>query len=336
MQNATISLGVDRISSILTYAGTDALLAYLSVETFKHFEDKYCNFNLLGNFSLIKSEKVWLESMDKLVEMKLATACGNYYITRTTLNDWQEFAKKNTPKSLQFNGFIVFNMTELYKNSDTKTRLKDLIYLTIRENVVKDRNYSREFVKDLTGFDKEAQKRIEERNSDIVEVIGDQFKPISKFDKVDDKKPIFPGHFVPSQLKCIRVSNKNSSCRVIQSGNKVKIKPLNLSYFKVGKRFNDSCKRDEVKSMKGNNESCNRGKVVSRKIVPKNSLQWNDFDMVIDSSRDFENYSDQKLVHKNDRRKSSWKNFKTMNYSKIMVLDQNGSLKTLGESINHR
>ena len=151
---------------------------------------------------------------------------------------------------------------------------------------------------------------------------------------MDEKKPIFPGHFVPSQLKCVKVNHKNSNCNVIQHGNKIKIKPLNLSYFKVGKRFNDSCKRDEVKSAKGINNPCNRGEVISRKIVPKNSLQWNDFDMVIDSSRDYGNHYVQGFVSKNDRRQSSWKKFKSLKFEKIMVLNHNGSLKTLGESIN--
>lgn len=303
MQDATIRIGLDRISSILNYAGTDGLLAFLSVETFKYFEDRYASFELMKkHYSLIKNENDWTKAMDKLVEMKLANNMQKYYITVKKLNNWKEWATTHTPKSLEFNGFIIFNMHEFYKKVHKKVDLKDLIYLTIRENVVKEKTYSRGFVKDLTGLSAEEQKKIEERHPDLVEVVGNQYVPISKETKVDSNKPIFPGEFVPSKFKCKRNSPRFSNCKIIQSGNKVKIKNLNLSYFQVGKRFNNSCKREKVKNP-----------------------------IVIDSSKTFQQ-SNGNYIHQNDYKLP--KLFINIIPENVIVLDEKGYVKSLKNSIN--
>jgi len=303
MQEATIRIGLDRISSILNYAGSDGLLAFLSVETFKYFEDRYASFELMKeHYSLIKNENDWTNAMNKLVEMRLANNLQKHYITISKLNGWKEWAKTHTPKSLEFNGFIIFNMCEFYKRMQRKIDLKDLIYLTIRENVVQDKNYSRGFVKELTGLSSEEQKKIEERHPDLVEVVGNQFVPVSKQTKVDDDKPIFPGVFVPTHFKCKSVTPKFSNCKTIQSGNKVKIKNLNLSYFQVCKRFNNSCKREKVKNP-----------------------------IVIDSSKTFHNAIGN-YIHKNDYNLP--KLFNNITPENVVVINEKGYVKSLRNSIN--
>ena len=126
-----LRLDVKLVSSMMNHAGYKCLLNYLSLETYKKIvKDEYVNFNKIGKYSFINDEKTWIHFMDKLVELKLAVKNGNSYITRSKLTEWRKYMEENQKHCTRFNGYLHFDMTQLYIKKDHED-LKDLIYLSI-------------------------------------------------------------------------------------------------------------------------------------------------------------------------------------------------------------
>jgi hypothetical protein len=166
-----LRLDLSLVSSILNHAGFQGLLNYISLETYKKLvRDEYVNYTKFQAYSFM-DEKSWVTHMEKLVEMKLAVKTSDHYITRSKLKDWKQFINANMDYCLKFNGYLVFDVAELYKMKDV-TNLKDLIFLSIVREVIKGKSISRKFIRQLTGCDIALQKRIEERNEEIVEKIS--------------------------------------------------------------------------------------------------------------------------------------------------------------------
>ena len=314
LETDQIKIDLNVVSSIMNFAGYQGLLNYLSIETYKKVvKDEYVNCTNLAQFSFL-DEETWIKHMDLLVEMELATKNGSKYITRRKLKNWHGFANEKTPDSLTLNGSIVFNMTEIYKK---KNDLKDLLYLSLVENIMKGRSISRSFITKLTGFNKYAQRSIEERyNGTLVEKVThhmpvtDSEQTINKLEKM----PVFYGVISPKHMYCTKTSKDKSNCKVIQQGNKLKIKKLNLSYF---------VKSKSVKSKRSNDF-----------LKGKEVWDWDNFDMVLDTSSESKSNKFRGMLSTADPRKMSWKDFYRYNYNNVGVISDDGSFCNIRSILN--
>jgi hypothetical protein len=319
LEKDQVKLDLSLVSSIMNFAGYKGLLGYLSVETYKQVEkDEYLDFHKISQFSFEETKENWEEIMDKLVEMKLATKNGQKYITRRKLKDWKVFSSENTNFSNKFNGYIIFNMTELYKCKNNKENLKDLLYLSIHENVIRGKSISRNFIKDLTGIGKNYQKTIEKKYEGTLVEVVDHHIPLNDKEQKLSNKPVFNGVISPKHLFCTKTSKKKSNCKVIQLGNKVKIKKLNLSTFKSKK-----VKSKIIKS-KFLNESFTNNEV----------QDWENFDMVIDTSKESKSNKFKGVLSVNDKRSISWKDFYHYDYENVAVITGNGTFSDIRSSLN--
>jgi hypothetical protein len=320
-----IRLDLSLVSSILNHAGYKGLLNYLSLETYKKVKkDEYVNFDAMGEYAFIKSEKDWISSMDTLVEMKLAVKKGNYYISRSKKKEWRQFQEQFIKQSKKFNGFIHFDMTEIYIHKENP-ELTDLLYLSIHQQVIRGKSISRGFIKDLTGVGKTLQRTIEDRQDGrYLEKIehhipvgyGEEYK-----DKVGDI-PTFNGRFNPKHLKCHKTNKSKSNCKVIQLGNKVKIKDLRICEFEFPK--------NSFKKVKSNLDCLNDSSMQSEEVQ-----DWNNLNMVLDTSEKSKSNKFRGMLSTKDNRYMSWKDFKNYDYDKVNVLSEDGTLLQLRDTLNN-
>jgi hypothetical protein len=319
-----IRLDLSLVSSILNHAGYKGLLNYLSLETYKRVnKDEYVDFHAMGEFAFIKDEKTWISFMDKLVGMKLAVRKGNYYISRTKKKDWRQFQDLFIKQSKRFNGFLHFDMTEIYILKESP-ELMDLLYLSIHQQVIKGKSISRGFIKDLTGVDKNLQRKIEDRQEDrYLEKITHHI-PVGYGEEYEKKVgdiPTFNGHFNPRHMKCFKTSKKKSNCKVIQLGNKVKIKDLRICEFEYPKK----AFKKHISNLNHLNDSSLQSDEVQ---------EWNDLNMVLDTSESSKSNKFRGMLSTKDRRYASWKDFKNYDYDKINVISEDGTLIELRDTLN--
>lgn len=315
-----IKVDLSVVSSIMHFAGHEGLLCYLSLETYKTFKkDEYLTHDMLGEFGFIKLDSSWTRHMNLLVDMKLATRNGDHFITRRKLKDWRVFASQTTPQSLEFNGYIYFNMSQLYRRRNECKNLRDLIYLSLVDNLARGKSISRPFIRKLTGISKFVQRNIEKKYNDIYIQKREHHIPLS--DKEVDKQntPVFHGQFRPNELKCGKSLKSKSNCKVIQLGNKLKIKDLNISYFK-----NKKVKSKSMSPSKNPNKSLPNDEV----------CDWEKFDMVFDESDDSKSNKFKGILSVNDPRKMSWKDFNHYDYDTVKVLSKKGCFENLRNILN--
>jgi len=319
-----LKLEVRLVSSILNYAGHKGLLTYLSSEVYKKLiKDEYINYNKISQYSFSKHEKEWNHFMDKLVEMDLAVKNGSSYITRTKKKDWSEFCDKETSKCNKFNGHIIFNMTELYK-ARKRDDIKDLIYLSIRHSVIGEKSISRQFIKELTGVDKNTQRKIEQRQNETHCDVIEHHIPISykehKNGKVGDI-PVFTGHVERNSMTCFKSKKKKSNCDVIQLGSKVKVKNLNLCHFLKNKKYINYSSTNNLSSL--NKSSTKDGEV-----------QHQNVELTLDTSGSYKSYKRDGYISTKDYKKQTWSYFKNSRFHKVAVLDNKGNLSDLRSCLN--
>jgi hypothetical protein len=313
-----IKLDLTLVSSIMNYAGYEGLLNYLSIETYKkNIKDEYLDFSKFEPYSFFNQKK-WECSMDRLVEMSLVVKNKDHYISRKKNKDWFHFCENKTPMSNSLNGFIVFNLTELYKKRQDK-HLKDYIYLSLVENVLKGKSYSRNFIKKITGIKPQQQRAIEDRHKGtIVLEVQKHHIPVND-NEIKNKKvrdiPVFNGVVSPKHMVCHKTSKNNSNCNVIQLGNKLKIKDQHISYFQIKKTFKKSKSlNDELKSSE--------------------VQDWEDFDMVLDTSKKARSNKFKGILSVKDTRRMSWKDFHHYDYDRVGVISENGTLVPLRTLLN--
>jgi len=227
-----IRLDLSLVSSIMNYAGYKALLNYLSMYKYKEIvKDEYLNFEKFEKYSFIKNKNEWIHFMDKLVDMGLAIKNGTHYTVRgakNKLKQWKSFAENNTKECFNLNGYIIFNMTNMYKLPNGKH--KEVIYAElIRCTRAGIRGYSRKFIQSITGVKPNEQRKIE-KNTNLIEV-KEHFIPTNKPDNYK-KHPIFPGKLNLKNKTCKRTKNfEDANCEVVQSGNKLKIQDSKICDF---------------------------------------------------------------------------------------------------------
>ena len=250
-----------------------------------------------------KSE--WNVFMDKLVEMGLSVKNGEHYITRSKLKSWKKWCSEKMPFVLDLNGYIIYELSFLYKNKNN-SNLRDLIYLSLIENVGRGKSLSRSFIKKFTGLSDQKQRKLENKYKGSLIETEEYHVPLNDKEQKETDKPIFNGVISPKEMKCMKTNKKKSNCKVIQLGNKTKIKKINLSSFlsKKSKRSNDSAEAPEV-------------------------LDWENFDMVIDCSTEASSSKFRGILSTKDTRKISWKDFSHYDYENVKVFDEEGNLTSI-------
>lgn len=317
-----IKVDLALVSSIMNYAGYKGLLNYLSLETYKKvIKDEYVNYSKFQQYSFLP-ESQWGKFMDKLVEMKIAVKNGSSYITRTKLKNWRDYALDNQKQCLKFNGYLVFNMAELYKRREDKD-IKDIIYLGIIKSVTGGKSMSRGFIKSLTGVAETSQRRIEKRQEGNLIEVSDHHIPVGDTEFINNKLgdiPVFNGYVDAKSMTCNKTSKKKSNCKVVQLGNKLKIKDLRIiEFIRKKNRFN------KVKSNLDHlNESPKADEV----------QDWDGLNMVIDTSKDSSSNKFRGVLSSKDTRYTSWKDFKHYDYENVKVLDEDGNIADLRDILN--
>jgi hypothetical protein len=305
------------LSSILNYAGEDGLLNYLSITTYKRIINSgYVNYEKFKDYAFINSESKWIESMDKLVEMGLAVKNGTQYTTKTNKKQWYKFVEEKQKFCKKFNGYMHFDVTELYVLRNNKD-LKDIIYLGIRDRVIKSKSISRRFIKELTGCSIYRQKQVEHNLESVYLEMEEHHIPVSDNEVKNNKLgdiPVFSGNFSPKHMLCVK--SKKGNCKVVQLGNKVKVKNIRICSFER--------KKQKVVKPQSSLDSLNN----PSKETGENQ-DWESFSMVIDTSGSSKSNKFRGILSSNDYRYSSWKDFKHYDINKVNVLNPDGSMEDL-------
>jgi hypothetical protein len=274
-----LRLDLSLVSSVMNHAGYKGLLNYMSLEVYKRaIKDEYVNFQKIKDFSFIKDEKTWYHFMDKLVEMKLAVKNGSSYITKSKKKEWKKFLFENHKHCSKFNGFLHFDMSilhKIYKDNDIN-EMKDLIYLTIVDKGIIGNSTSRAFRESLTGVSPKSQKQIEKRQLGKLVDVSEHHIPVYHLETKDNKVgdiPVFNGVTSTKHMVCHKSTNKKSNCKVIQLGNKLKVKDLNFCSFEYPKT---QFQKPKSNLDNLNNHSSKKGEV----------QDWESFDMVYDLTND--------------------------------------------------
>jgi len=319
-----VKVDLSLVSSVLHHAGMNGLLNYLSVQTYKRIINSgYVNFEKFSDYSFINSEAEWISSMDKLVEMGLAIKNGEQYTTKTNKKNWYKFVDENQKFCKRFNGFIHFDLSELYIIKDNDD-LHDIIYLGIRDKVIGSKSISRRFIRELTGYTVYKQKKVEKELDGRYLEMEEHFIPLSDNEVKDNKLgdiPVFKGRFIPKEMVCVR--SKKSNCKVAQLGNRVKVKNVRVCSFER--------KKQSFNKPKSNLDSLNKPSYEAGEIQ-----DWESFSMVIDTSGSSKSNKFRGILSTEDYRYTSWKDFKSYDIHKVCVLKEDGSLEDLRNIINNR
>jgi len=237
---------------------------------------------------------------------------GTHFITRVKLKEWKQYSTQNDPKPLTLNGFIVFNMSELYKLKNNPD-LKDLIILSVIQNVTKGRSVSREFIQTLTGLKAHQQQKLAERNPELIKTL-ETIIPINEIEErnIVNKNKIFSGVYLPQLIKCKKATKKYSNCKIAQQGNRYKIKDLGFSFFEY--------KKSSVSYTRPPNNFL---------LDKKEVRDWEDFDIVLDASKNSDTIRLRGIINMKDKKETSWKDFKTYDTQNVDVLKENGILTNL-------
>jgi len=304
LEKDQIQLDLPVVASILHYAGYNGLLSYLALETHKRvLKDEYLSFEKSEKTRFLENKEDWELYSQKLVDMGLAVKNGSHFITKSKMTSWKGWCEANFPNVLSLNGSIVFEMTELYKMKNNE-ELRDILYLSIIENINKGKSMSRSFIFKFTGLSSEKQKKLEDRYEGKYLTKETHHIPLNDKEQKETDKPLFNGVVSPKEMICVKTNRKKSNCKVIQLGNKVKIKKLKVSNFvykKISKASNNVKKVAEVQD-------------------------WENFDMVIDCSTEATSSKFRGILSTKDTRKISWKDFKHYDYDNVKVFDQHGNL----------
>jgi len=307
-----LKLRLSLVSSILHECGTEGLLSYISVETYKKIaKDEYVTFEMLKDFSLLSDKNEWEDLMNHLEEMKLVVKNGNHFITRSKMKEWKKWTAINRSVSLKFNGHIVIDLTKLYKLKN-KEDLKDFIYLSLINCVLENKSISRQFIYEMTGVKKVEQRRIEERQAEHIEV-KQHVIPVSKTEQYElINHPIMDGTLNIKKLKCKKTKQAFSNCKVTQVGNKYNI---NLKLFKFLKP-----------------KTYNRVRTALNDVLNSNTgvHHWCAVDLIIDTSSDAVSNLSEKVVTVKD--KIDWNKY---NINKVYTFSNNGNLSPIRSSINN-
>lgn len=329
LTDSVVKLDLSLVSSIMNYCGYKGLLNYISVMQFKQLPE-YGNCYVshqknFRSFSFIERESEWNHFMDKLVEMKLAVKNGYYYTIRTKLKEWKEFANIHTPDCFTFHGYINFNMTKLYQERNKGSRLEDLIYLSLIDNVIKGRSISRGWKQKFTGIIPSEQRKIEKRNEDVIQVIQ-HYVPVHQKETENGRvgsKVVTLGQVYTDTVKVNCDLNEKKNCKVFQVGNRTQVKPYVLvSEFQTKKGFKVQKKTD----LNQLNDSLEVG----------DGIRWRDLSAVIDTSMDLDDRSKRthKFLNVKDKRYKTWKDFSNLEYDRILVLNEKGQLSNLRKYLN--
>lgn len=310
LQSNQIRLDLSTVSSILNHADYKSLLCYLSIETYKKVvKDEYIGFDMFSPYNFLNKKEDWEKSMDKLVSMNLAVRNGDFFITRRKLKDWRVFCNENTPSSLKLNGYIIFDMTLLYRYRG-KRDLRDLLYLSLINSVGKGKSISRGFIKTLTGINKHTQRVIEREYEGVFIETHQYHLPIQENESMEGI-PTFSGTFNPSTMSFKK--DKKGNCKIAQLGNKIKIKNLIITKFQNKKL------KSKIESALDPVNKSSDGEV----------HDWEDLRMVLDTSTDGKSLELRGILNTNDPRAKSWKDFKNYQYHKVSVLSPKGELTNL-------
>lgn len=202
------------------------LLEYIALNTFKDYNpvNPYAQWSTIKPYSFAKTETEWLKKMRKLEKMGLVFKKGEKYIQRTKLKDWHEYEKDEFILSLHGSMSIDrFDLYELHKNKYEDFR--DYIYIGLINSIVNGKNYSRGWIKKVTGYSPYMQKTIEAKHLDKI-TVSKKLSAITSYSNQEElkNKIVFPA-YVDLKNKTISKSvGKSGNCSAIQQGNNYSIK----------------------------------------------------------------------------------------------------------------
>ena len=305
--------------------GYKALLNYLSMQSYKTLiKDEYLDFAKFKDYSFLK-ENEWVHFMDKLCYLKLATKNGTHYTTRSKFKEWREFADVNSKQSLKFNGSIEYDMSLLYKYRFTDS-LRDIIYIDLRNTVVKNKSISRKWITDLTGLSSKIQRSIENDNEGDFDIeVIEHHIPVSSKDIKNGKVgniPTFNGFLDHSNMSCFKTTSekmKQSNCRVVQLGNRI----ITKSFFS---RLHID-KTQYKQKLKSNLSNVNMSSTKNDEVK-----DWFDYDILIDLSPD--SITKNGILSCNSTKMKYRKKLSSFEYDNISVINSKGSLMNMRSQLN--
>jgi hypothetical protein len=302
--------------------GYKCLLTYLSMECYKKtVEEEYLTYEKFKDYSFL-NEKEWTYFMNKLCKIKLAVKKGDHYITRSKYKEWRRYTEVNDKKCLKFNGNMYYDMSLLYTNRG-KDNLKDLVYIDLRNSVVRNKSISRKWVCDLTGVGIKAQKRLEKKYEDDLLIKSEHHIPVDhnevKKNKVG-KIPTFDGYIDHHSMSCFKTKNKSkqSNCRVIQLGNKI------ISESLFSRSWVD---KTQYKQRKGNLSNLNKVPMKGSEVK-----DWYDYDLLVDSSKS--GITKRGIISCNDKKMKTREKLKKCDFQDVSVISENGGLFNIRSILN--
>jgi len=309
-QKSKLRFHTSMASSILHHCGYEGLLCFAELTTYKRFMgDKYVNFESLGKARLTTDKTRFLKIIEKLVEMKLVNKMGDNYTVRRKFKEWKEWASENTKESLTLGGFIDLKLCPLYK-SKSREDLRELIYLSVITSTVKSKSISRGFIQKLTGLSKQCQRKIEKKFPDLVS-IESNYVAVDRDEKSFFSQPSYAGNINGKYMHCGKTS-KRGNCRVVQTGNALKLKNENLKLF------------ESVKTKNYNKKPSILNNILTRECEVQ-SLDH--IDLLVDISKDAINGPKVATAKSNI-------NFRNVQLKKTFVIDELGNVKNIRHTFN--
>lgn len=320
-----IRVPISVVSSIMNNGGYKALLNYLSMQTYKTLiKDEYLDYAKFKDYSFLK-ENEWIHFMDKLCYLKLAVKNGTYYTTRSKFKEWREFVEINNKQCLKFNGSIEYDMSLLYKHRFTDS-LRDIIYIDLRNTVIRNKSISRKWITDLTGLSSKIQKSIENDNEGNFDIeLIEHYIPVSSKEIKDGKVgniPTFNGFLDHTNMSCFKTNSKKikqSNCRVVQLGNRM-----------IAKSFFSKLHIDKTQykqKLKSNLSNVNMSSMKNDEVK-----DWYDYDILIDLSK--ESITKNGILSCNNKEMKYRKKLKSFDYDKISVINSKGNLMNMRNQLN--
>ena len=234
---------------------------------------------------------------------------------------WKKYLYALQPQCTKFNGFLHFDVTELYRFRG-KEDLKKVLYFGIMESFLNNKSISRGFIKDLTGVSPHSQRKME--GSDLIN-IEEHVIPVSHQEGNETHLGSIPkinGYIDAKHMSCVKSKKSKSNCRAVQLGNRLKIKNVKICSFEYPK--------EKFVKSKSNLDQINKSSIEKNDEV----YSWDDLSLVIDTSSGGGSLKSRGIVNYSDTRFSSWEDFKNYDYAKVNILSEQGEYTNLRDNIN--
>jgi hypothetical protein len=325
------------------------LWEYFTIESFKKLHGRhYFRWEEFRRTSFCSHKAKWIKTMDDLCEIGLAEKAGNAYTTKRKICDeWIASCIENdalkqltiNPKNNHIHLLDIDRLQEI----NSKTKFKDYVYVSLIGMYQDHGTLTRNFIKELTGCSKHQQLKIEERNSDYIEV-SKNYKAVDTHEvdwverklKKGSSSPCFPGYINQSLTECFITDTKRSNCYLVQTGNVYKInhttemliKIKNIVKYKNKKntRIKNTINYFDNKEEKGMSEAA---------LGVNSRASFDEVSLVLDLDKqtrsEFQHY-----LTPNNMGKTGYKKFKRFfnDFQNMFVLDSKGNFSTIGTRVN--